>query len=263
MITHYNIETSHYTVALPEYHGPLDLLLQLIERAELDITKIALAQVTHQFLEHLKNLEAKSAEEISGFLVIAAKLIQLKSSVLLPSSSAPDEEITTQVGDELIYQLKQYKKFKLAARFLDTRQASGLRTYLRLSPSNYPKPKPDLHAMRLDDLLQIAWQAFSNPRSVQPSLNVVIPQAKVTIRERIQYIADFLIRNKRTTFLSIIGSDRSRNNIIATFLAILELIKRHMIYVHQPFLFSDIEIETYSSFGTFEGQQLSELEFGE
>jgi hypothetical protein len=76
--------THVYTVSTPIYQGPLDLLLQLIERAELDITRLALAQVTDQYLEYIHNMPELSAQDVSAFLVVAAKLIQIKSEALLP-----------------------------------------------------------------------------------------------------------------------------------------------------------------------------------
>ena len=77
-----------YTVTTPVYEGPMDLLLQLIERAELDITRLALAQVTDQYLEHLRNLENRPADEVSAFIVMASRLIQIKSEALLPRPPA-------------------------------------------------------------------------------------------------------------------------------------------------------------------------------
>src|SRR5512139_1228723 len=89
-----NQQISNYTIATPVYEGPLDLLLHLIERAELDITKLSLAKVTDQYLEHLRSMQERRAEEVSAFLVIAARLLQIKSEVLLPRppTREPGEE---------------------------------------------------------------------------------------------------------------------------------------------------------------------------
>jgi segregation and condensation protein A len=120
-----------YNVATPVYEGPLDLLLQLIERAELDITLLALAQVTDQYLDHLKTLPELSADEVSAFLVIAAKLIQIKSEILLPHppTREPGEE---DPGEALARQLLQYKRFMEIAKFLSNQQTLGLHTFIRL-----------------------------------------------------------------------------------------------------------------------------------
>lgn len=118
---------SPYTVQLPVYEGPLDLLLELIERAELDITKVSLAQVTDQYLEHIRGMQDAPIENLASFLVIAARLIQIKSEALLPRPvlREPGEE---DPGDALTRQLVAYKKYKQVAIALAEREAAGLRS---------------------------------------------------------------------------------------------------------------------------------------
>ena len=112
-------KTGEYTVTIPVFEGPLDLLLQLIERAELDITAVSIAQVTDQFLAHIRTMEVP-ADEISSFLVMAARLIQIKSEVLLPRPPIrqPGEE---NPAEELARQLRIYKRFKEVAAWLEDR----------------------------------------------------------------------------------------------------------------------------------------------
>ena len=105
-------QTEGYKISTEVYSGPLDLLLQLIEKAELDITRLALAQVTDQYLEYMHNLEEQDAAEVSAFLVIAAKLVQIKSSALLPRSPVPSLEPEEDPGEMLARQLIIYKRFK-------------------------------------------------------------------------------------------------------------------------------------------------------
>jgi segregation and condensation protein A len=102
---------TNYKVHTPVYEGPLDLLLNLIERAELDITALSLAMVTDQYLDYIHGLEQKDADEISAFLVIAARLLQIKSEALLPRPVVrePGEE---DLGQSLVDQLRLYKRFK-------------------------------------------------------------------------------------------------------------------------------------------------------
>src|SRR4030065_2495201 len=146
-------QSGTYRVATDVDEGPLDLLLQLIERAELDITKLALAQVTDQYLEHLRklsvrNLSERAAEEVSAFLVIAARLLQIKSEALLPRPPArePGEE---DPGEALARQLQVYKKFKEIAAFLEQRQEAGLSTYLRIALSPRLDARADLSGVTL------------------------------------------------------------------------------------------------------------------
>ena len=130
-----SFQTEGYQISTEVYEGPLDLLLELIERAELDITQLALAQVTDQYLAYLHALQERNAAEVSAFLVIAARLLQIKSAALLPRP--PAELATTDEedpGEALARQLIVYKRFKELAVFLDNRVAAGLHTYLRVAP---------------------------------------------------------------------------------------------------------------------------------
>ena len=106
-----------YQVALPVFEGPLDLLLHLIERQELDITAISLAQVTNQYLEYLAGASERDPDNLADFLVVAAKLLLIKSRVLLPQPPAPPAAEEEDLGDDLVRQLVEYKRFKEAARW--------------------------------------------------------------------------------------------------------------------------------------------------
>ena len=120
---------TNYTVHTPVYEGPLDLLLDLIEHAELDVTTVSLAMVTDQYLVYIHSLEQAHPDEISAFLVIAAKLLQIKSEALLPRP--PVHELGEEnIGEDLVRQLKLYKQFKEIGGWLMERQEQGLRTYL-------------------------------------------------------------------------------------------------------------------------------------
>jgi segregation and condensation protein A len=240
-----NITTRHsggYTVSTPVYEGPLDLLLQLIERAELDVTAIALATVTDQYLTYIRALQERArADEISAFLVIAAKLIQIKSEALLPRPpvrEAGEED----PAEALARQLRIYKRFKEIANFLEERETRGLHTYLRLAPPPKVEGRLDLSDITLADLMDAAQGIFMNEKEKQ-SLGSVISAPKVTIREKIAYIADTLGRDRSSNFRRLLGPATSRLEIVVTFLALLELVKRYRVAAHQDMLFGDIEIE--------------------
>lgn len=234
-------QSSGYTVNTPVYEGPLDLLLQLIERAELDVTAIALATVTDQYLSYIRALQDARADEISAFLVIAAKLIQIKSEALLPRP--PVREVGEEdPAEALARQLRIYKQFKEIANFLEEREAQGLHAYLRLAPPPKVEGRLDLSDITLADLLEAAESVFMNERE-KHSLGSVISAPKVTIREKIAYIADALGKGKNSNFKLLVGSAKSRLEIVVTFLALLELVKRYRVAAHQEALFGDIEIE--------------------
>ena len=230
----------NYTVHTPVYEGPLDLLLNLIEHAELDITAVSLAMVTEQYLASINGLEEINADEISAFLVIAAKLLQIKSEALLPRPPArePGEE---DVGQALVDQLKLYKRFKEIGNWMYERQTNNLRTYLRIAPPPKVEAKLDLSNVTLDKLVFAANTAFAREAAKKPLGDVIAPP-RITIREKIDLIAKTMREVEKSTFRSLVASDASRLEIVVTFLAMLELIKRYRIHAHQDSLFEEIEI---------------------
>jgi segregation and condensation protein A len=251
-------QAKSYTVSTPVYEGPLDLLLQLIERAELDITRLALAQVTDQYLEHLRHLQDRAAEEVSAFLVIAAKLLQIKSEALLPTPpirEAGEED----PGEALALQLIAYKRYHQIADLLGQREIVGYRTYLRVAPPPKVEGKVDLTGIGLADLLTAAGSVFATANG-RPSLNSVVAPIRITIREKISLITRSLREKSRSTFSALLGERRTRIDIVVTFLAMLELVKRHLVRVRQDGLFAEIELEPDED---FQEDEEFELEFEE
>lgn len=246
-----------YTVQLPVFSGPLDLLLQLIERDELEITNVALAQVTDQFLGYIKVLEDLQLGDIAEFLVVAAKLILIKSEALLPRpvERAPGEE---DPGDELARQLLAYKRYKEVATLLHRREAASLRTYLRLAPPPKIEAQLDLSGVTPLDLLEAVRRALAMLPE-KPELGTVVAPPKVTIRDQIRLIARTLrLGAGRTSFQKMLTSAASRMEIVVTFLAILELIKRHKIEARQEQRFGDIELLVVNE---WTDEEVAELEF--
>lgn len=250
------LNQSAYTVAIPVYEGPLALLLDLIERAELDITTVALAQVTDQYLAYVRALEHVTPEDISSFLVIASKLIQIKSEALLPRP--PTREVgETDPAEDLARQLRLYKRFKEIGLWLEDRQSKNLRTFLRVAPPPKVEAKLDLSGISLADLLESAERIFALEQEKQ-SLGTVITAPKVTIREKIELIATRLRVERGATFRTLLGEKPTRLEIVVTFLALLELVKRYRVQAQQESLFSDISIQPMEEFK--EGEEF-DLEF--
>ncbi len=229
-----------YRVNTPVYEGPLDLLLSLIEKAELDITRLALAQVTDQYLSYIQTMDGIRAADISEFLVIAAKLIQIKSAALLPKPPViePEEE---DPGEALARQLIAYKKFKTASMFLVDREEKGLRTYLHVAQVPKIEPRLDLSGLTLTALADAAREIFAGKTDIP--LNQVVAAPKVTIRERIGCILSMMRSKEKTSFFELVGDNTSRLSVVVTFLAMLELVKRHVIEAQQPALFADIVLQ--------------------
>lgn len=229
-----------YTVATDVYQGPLDLLLQLIERAELDITKLALAQVTDQFLAYMHTLQELRAERVSEFIVVATRLMQIKSEALLPRPviRMPDEE---DPGEELVHQLLMYKQFKELAKLLAGRQADHLRTHLRMAPPPKVEGRLDLSNVTVNDLYAAAIRIFTREDLRTPLREVVAPP-RITIREKIQLVANALKAKTLVRYRELIKNAPGRLHMVITFLAILELVRRYRISAQQEALFGDIEL---------------------
>jgi len=222
------------------YDGPLDLLLNLIEHAELDITSVSLAMVTDQYLAYINGLEQTNADEISAFIVIAAKLLQIKSEALLPRppTRGPGEE---DAGRSLVDQLKLYKRFKEIGGWLNAQEQANMRTYLRIAPPPKVEPKLDLTNLTLEKLVNAAEIAFAKEKEKQP-LGIIIAAPRVTIREKIDLISRTLKEVEHSTFRALLDAGASRLEIVVTFLALLELVKRYRVNAQQDGLFNDIDI---------------------
>lgn len=247
-----------YTVSTPVYQGPLDLLLQLIERAELDITRLALAQVTDQYLAHIHNMPELSAQEVSSFLVIAAKLIQIKSEALLPRPPMR-EEGEEDIGEALARQLIEYRRYKYVADYLSQQEERGWHTYLRLAPPPKIEGIVDLSEVSLADLAEAA-RAILFKIDHRSSLNSVVSPSPVTIRQKISLIARILNQRGRASFVAFLNGARTRLDIVVTFLAILELIKQQIVKANQEKTFGEIELEPIQE---WDENKEFELEFEE
>ena len=245
-----------YTIQLPIFEGPLDLLLNLIEHAELDITKVSLAEVTDQYLSYIRQIQDRQLEDLASFLVMAARLIQIKSEVLLPRPPLrePGED---DPGDALARQLVAYKKYKQVAILLSEREEAGLRSYIRLAPPPIIDPKIDMPEFRLDDLYEAMLEVLKNvPKTPTFEENVSTP--RVRIRDKINSIVQSLKDVSQISFRKLIKTARSRLEIVVSLLAVLELIKQDQVEVRQEEMFGDIELVRGSG---WQGDQIEEFEF--
>lgn len=237
------IETDRtsYQVALPVFEGPLDLLLHLIEREELDITQVSLAQVTNQYLEYLSHLSERDPDNLADFLVVAAKLLLIKSRVLLPqppSSMGAEEE---DVGQDLIQQLMEYKRFKEAARWLGQLDEQGLHSYIRLAGVPTLDRVVDLGEVTLDDLLA----AVRDVLAIKPpelSVNGTVAPITITIADQMGLIERRTARGRSVSFRELLKRATTRIEVIVTLLALLEMVKQLRVTMSQDKQFGDIKI---------------------
>ena len=249
------VKQSKYKVETEQYQGPLDVLLKLIQHEELDITKLALAKVTKSFLEFVNQLPIYEVEEASSFLVVAAKLMQVKSEALLPRP--PDRDIGEEdPAEALMHQLILYKRYKELSLTLKTIDNSGLHTYIRRAPAPKVERKVDISDISLGDLVEAAEFVFTYVNDKE-SLDTVVRKPKVTIREKIWHITNRFFKNKRTTFKELLDKDSSKVDVVVTFLAVLELIKDFRINATQDKLFGEIDIEREGNW-----ENLDEIDLG-
>ncbi|MDD5369160.1 MAG: segregation/condensation protein A [Anaerolineaceae bacterium] len=214
-------------------------MLDLIERAELDITNVALAIVTDQYLAYLRTIEDRDPAEVSAFLVIAAKLVQIKSEALLPRPVIRQEG-EEDLGESLARQLIAYRRYKQIAVWLNEREEANLQTFLHVPPHVSVEERVDLSSVTLADLVDAARTVYA-PRLTKPLLSTVVSIPLLTIRDKIRSIIHALKERGQITFTGMLNGKRSRIDVVVTFLAMLELIKQHLISTRQDALFAEIE----------------------
>src|SRR6185503_18490609 len=202
-------------------------------------------------------LETRNLGDIADFLVIAARLILIKSEALLPRpvERQPGEE---DPGDELARQLIAYKRYKQIAISLHEREAAGLKTFLRLAPPPKLEAQLDLSGVTTFHLLEAARRAMAlHPE--KPSLGTVVAPPKVTIRDQIRLIARSLqAGGGSASFQTMLAQAQSRMEVMVTFLAVLELVKRHKVEARQAEPFGEILLVAITEWSEAE---LAELEF--
>ncbi len=237
-----SLQNEAYQVRLPVFEGPLDLLLHLIEREKLDITAVSLAQIADQFLDFVRSIEKVQPGTLADFLVMAARLVYIKSRLLLPqptnSENGEDEE---DPGEALARQLREYKRFRDAAEALRFIEERGLRSYLRVAGPPELERHLESDAMSLADLLAAAQAAFV-VELPKPPVGTVVAPFTVTIHDQIRLIAQATAGNRPVVFGSLLRFTRNRVEIIVTLQALLELLKRHQVQAEQSLLFGEIVI---------------------
>jgi len=239
-----------YPVNLPVFEGPLDLLLQLIEKEKLDISEVSLVAVTDQYLSTIDRLEEVEPGALADFLVIASKLLYLKSVKLLPKPQPALDDEEEDVGDALIRQLLEYRRFKQAAQLLQERQDAGLRVYVRTAPKPELERRLDMSNIDLNKLHRALRRVLNRMPSDPP-----IPRVKaypITVAEQIDNVRTFLrsTREQRqptngkssapVTFVELLSRETNRMEVVVTFLAVLELIKQREVRVEQNGTFGEI-----------------------
>jgi segregation and condensation protein A len=223
-----------FTVRLANFTGPFDLLLQLIGKHKLDVTEVALHRVTDEFIAYIRAMgDAWDLDEASEFLVVAATLLDLKAARLLPAAQVEDEEdlALLEARDLLFARLLQYRAFKEAAAHLALLESSGGRRHPRavgLEP-RYAEALPDLVlGIGPERLAALAASAMTpKPRPVMSLEHV--HQVRVSVREHAALLRDRLVRMGAATFRTLCADCRSTLEVVARFLALLELYSEGLV----------------------------------
>jgi len=232
-----------FELKLSVFEGPLDLLLHLIEREELDITTVSLAQVTDQYWGYLHSASGLDPEALAEFIAIGARLLYIKSRALLPEfrPRAPEEE-KEDVGEQLAQMLVEYKRFRQAAEAFRDLEERGQRAYPRLAPPKGVVLPPGLKGVTLDGLLSIFQEALSRQPAEEPAEGA-IPRESVTVDEKMESVMAAVGRGRgRTSFRALVEACTSRTEIIVVFLGVLELMKAGRISAEQEESFGDIAL---------------------
>ncbi len=218
-------------VQLQIYEGPLDLLLHLIKKNEIDIVDIPIASITEQYLETLELMQGLSLDVSGEYLVMAATLLHLKSKMLLPLEGAEedDEEEPGETLEGLQRRLLEYARFKNAARELEDRDILNRDVFARQGrPERVAEVSfEQLSVFDLMSALQRVLERFPGP-----SVHTVVRET-VSVRERMTYILDELHRRSSMLFQELFDSAGSRMDVVVTFLALLELIRIRAVRVFQ------------------------------
>ena len=244
-----NLLGSAYPVHLPLFEGPLDLLLHLIEREELDITEISLVAVTDQYTKAIESLEEIEPGSLADFLVIAARLLYLKSRSLLPKPRPPEDEDEVADAEALIQQLLEYRQFKAVAEGLRLREEAGLRAFVRLAPAPQMERKLDLGNVTADKLAAAVQKALRRIPSEAPKPRV--HTYPITVAEQIEVVRGRMraVHLRSSTepllFSALLSIGKTRLEIVVTFLAVLELIKQREIVVEQAGVFGEIVLRAF------------------
>jgi len=226
------------------FSGPLDLLLDLIEREQLDITALSLAQVAGQYWQYVESQQDLEPDALAEFILIGSKLLYIKSCALLPSAAPPKEELPRDEGDaaaELTRMVDEYRRFRDAAEILGDLEEKGRRTYTRLAPgSDIPLP-PGLQGVTVDTLMQAVREALA--RTPPEPEQAILEIEPVTVDEKIGELSLTLERARgRLAFRGLLAACQTRTEIVVLFLAVLEMIKAGRLWAEQDRPFGDITL---------------------
>ena len=242
------VEADVYKVRIEIFEGPLDLLLYLIKKDEIDIYDISIERITKQYLRYIQTFKLLNIDLASEFIVMAANLMYMKSRALLPRSEQPPEEDSDEDDPrwELIRQLIEYKKFKDAANVL-AQKARKQEDVFANAPEKAESAKPEtapLAEISIFDLIR-AFQGVLKRFEEAHDLGDIIDD-RFTVSDKMDMLLKSLSPGQSMPFKSLFASASTKSEVIVTFLALLELMKLNQFVVWQDQILGEIEIERRS-----------------
>jgi len=233
----------NYKVKLDIFEGPLDLLLYLIKKDEVDILDVNIERVTKQYIGYLDTFKMLNIDLAGEFIVMAANLMYLKSRMLIPKPVQPPEEDAEEEDPrwELIRQLIEYKKFKDAAGFLQRRQMQMEHVYAA-NPEVPDMKKHDVSGfpeLGIFDLIRVFQKVLD--RFQKEDLQEIADD-RFTVADKIEYLLDHVSPGTQISFLSLFAGATTRDEVIVTFVALLELMRLRQFRVTQDHLLGEITL---------------------
>jgi segregation and condensation protein A len=232
-----------YRVKLQNFEGPLDLLLFLIKKNEVDIYDIPISEIISQYLEYVEIIKLLDLESAGEFILLAATLIRIKAKMLLPRPQAEDDEEIIDPRMELVNRLLEYKRFKELAFKLSDLEDEQSKVFPR---SQYPEFEQETDGgIELDEDVTIfsLISAFKQVLDRMPKESFhLVQDIPISLEEQIEFILNRLTVSKQVTFFDLVSHIRDRLAIVVTFIAMLELIKRGELIARQSDAFGEIWI---------------------
>lgn len=234
-----------YEVKIDNFEGPLDLLLHLIKESKVDIWEISIADIAEEYLAYIQRMEKLNLDIASEYLVMASELIEMKSRMLLPRQEKDvGEEEEEDPKERLIRRLVEYQKYKEVTKNFKELESLRQEFYTK-APDNLKEyveegvvPSSDV---TLEDLM-LAFQKFLNRKELEKPLQTRVTKKEITVEERRKSIRDILTKRKRVDFFELFEVV-TKEYIVVTFLAILEMAKKQELLIKQESDFSQIMIE--------------------
>jgi len=246
---------SPYKIQLPIYEGPLDLLLDLIRKQEIDIHNIPIAKITQQYLDYLHQLEQLDINVSSDFLYMAATLIYVKSKMLLPADPLAGPEEQMDPREELVHRLLEHEKFKNAAQLLYQKQQVEANVWSNPDLSLYKSEEVEGEiVVSLVDLVKVFQQVLERRKEIP---KIELHHETVTIAQMMAELRKKLSAGDEPVSLTIFfESCVSRRAMIVAFLAVLEMVRLQAVVLVQSELFSDIALRKHQMFDVvFSGEE--------